>query len=103
MTRDRLPDRRAHEVIEFEHAGLRYVAGIGRFANGTLAEIFLSSAKAGTAADTAARDSAIVASIALQHGVDVSIIQRALTKNIAGEPSGPLGCALELIGNRDEH
>src|SRR2546427_5966628 len=33
-TRDRLPQRRAHELLEFQHAGIAYVAGIGRFADG---------------------------------------------------------------------
>jgi hypothetical protein len=33
MPRERLPDRRGHEVISSEHDGQRYVAGIGRFAD----------------------------------------------------------------------
>ena len=41
LTRRRLPNRREHELIEFEHAGIRYTAGAGRFEDGDLAEIFL--------------------------------------------------------------
>ena len=32
--RHRLPNRRRHEVIEFDHGGFRYTAGLGRFDEG---------------------------------------------------------------------
>ena len=47
--RQRLPNRRCHEVIQFEHGGFTYIAGIGRFDDGRLAEVFLTAAKTGTA------------------------------------------------------
>jgi ribonucleoside-diphosphate reductase alpha chain len=59
-------------------AGQRYRVTIGRFADGQLAEIFISNHKVGSDADTAARDSAVVCSIALQHGVPLETIRRAL-------------------------
>src|SRR4051812_16438771 len=96
--RARLPNRRAHELVQFEHAGFRYVAGLGRFTDGRIAEIFLNaSAKTGTAADTQARDAAVVCSIALQHGADVETIRRALMRNGDGSASGPLGQLLDLL------
>jgi hypothetical protein len=67
--RGRLPDRRGHMLIDFDADGFRYTAGLGFFEDGRLAEVFLNSGKIGTAIETAARDSAVVASIALQHGV----------------------------------
>lgn len=97
MTRERLPNRRHHESFAFEHAGIRYTAGIGRFDDGQLAEVFLNGAKCGTDADTAAKDAAIVASLALQHGVPCDVIQRAVTRNRDGTASGPLGAALDLL------
>jgi hypothetical protein len=66
--RERLPNRRASETLQFEHGGFRYVASLSRFADGRLAEVFLSGPKTGTDVASAARDSSIVASIALQHG-----------------------------------
>lgn len=67
--RQRLPQRRAHEVIDFEHGGYRYTAGIGRFDDGRLAEIFLNvPGRVGSGIEIMARDAATVASIALQHG-----------------------------------
>jgi hypothetical protein len=47
-TRRRLPNRREHELIDFEHGGIRYTAVIGRFNDGALAEIFLNTGKHGT-------------------------------------------------------
>jgi hypothetical protein len=39
MTRERLPNRRGHELLDFEHVGIRYTAGVSRFSDGRLAEI----------------------------------------------------------------
>jgi ribonucleoside-diphosphate reductase alpha chain len=43
--RHRLPNRRAHELLSFEHSGIRYTAGVGRFEDGRPAEIFLNTFK----------------------------------------------------------
>jgi hypothetical protein len=64
LTRKRLPNRRGHMLLDFEADGFRYTAGLGLFEDGRLAEVFLNSGKIGTAIETAARDSAVVASIA---------------------------------------
>jgi hypothetical protein len=97
MTREHLSNRRQHETFAFEHAGIRYTAGIGRFDDGRLAEVFLNGAKCGTDADTAAKDAAIVASLAMQPGIPCDVIQRAVTRNRDGTASGPLGAALDLL------
>src|SRR5262249_52420887 len=80
-TSRRLPNRREHELIDFEHGGIRCTAGIGRFKDGTLAEIFLNTGKQGTAV-------AVAASLLLQHGCSVDTLRRALTAD--GSASGPL-------------
>jgi hypothetical protein len=95
--RQRLPDRRASETFALECAGLAYVATISRFDDGCLGEIFLSNHKAGSAADTAARDSAIVTSIAIQFGADIETIRKALCRDARGNASGPLGVALDML------
>jgi ribonucleoside-diphosphate reductase alpha chain len=76
--RHRLPNRRGHELVDFEHCGIRYTAGIGRFSDGRLAEIFLITAKHGTAVDTNSRDAAVAASLLLQHGRPIETLRRAL-------------------------
>jgi hypothetical protein len=97
MSRDLLPNRRSAESFEFEIAGLRYTATIGRFPDGRLGEIFLSNCKSNSTADTNARDSAVVCSIALQYGADLNVIRKALCRDAQGRPSGPLGAVLDLI------
>ena len=95
--RDRLPNRRASESFAFQCGRMSYVATISRFDDGRLAEIFLTNHKIGSDADAAARDSAVVCSIALQHGTPVETIRHALLRDSQGSPSSPLGTALDLI------
>ena len=54
--RERLPNRRDHETVELDHGGFHFVVGIGRFADGRLAELFFSTVKSGTAVEAFARD-----------------------------------------------
>jgi hypothetical protein len=96
MTRQRLPNRRLAETFELECAGLRYTATVGRFADGSVAELFLNNHKSNSASDANARDAAIVCSLALQNGVPLETIRRAL-RDSRGQPSTPLGCALDHI------
>jgi ribonucleoside-diphosphate reductase alpha chain len=100
IARARLPNRRASETFALECAGLSYIATVSRFEDGRLGEIFLTNHKAGSAADTAARDAAIAASIALQHGADAETIRRALCRDSRGNASGPLGAALDALAER---
>lgn len=97
MTRQRLPNRRLAETFELEVAGLRYTCTVGRFNDGRPAEVFLSNHKSNSAADTSARDSAILFSITVQCGADPEVIWRALSRDSQGRAFGPLGAALDLI------
>jgi ribonucleoside-diphosphate reductase alpha chain len=96
-SRNRLPDRRPAESFELEVEGIRYTATLGRFPDGSVGELFLNNHKCNSSADTAARDGAIVVSIALQHGADLETIRRALCRDSQGRASGPLGAALDII------
>ena len=96
--RQRLSQRRAHELIDFEHGGHHYTAGVGRFDDGRLAEVFLNvPGRVGSGIEVMARDAATVASIALQYGVPTETIRHALTRNTDGSASGPLGAILDLL------
>ena len=99
--RTRLPNRRASETFNLECNGLRYTATISRLSDGVIAEIFLSNHKSGSQADANARDSAVVCSIALQHGVPLETIRHALLRDSRGVASSPLGTALDLIAGGD--
>jgi hypothetical protein len=94
MQRERLSDRRLAEVFDFKQSPAQkwaWTATIGRFADGRIGEIFLDAPKETPQAELA-QESAIVASIALQHGVPLDVIRHAL----AGRGQGPLALALEL-------
>jgi hypothetical protein len=95
--RQRLPNRRASETFDLEAQGLKFTATISRFPDGSIAEIFLQNHKAGSMAGINAQDAAVLASLALQHGVPLDMIRRALMRDAQGRASGLLGAALDLV------
>ena len=100
LSRLRLPQRRFHQLVDFEHAGQHYTAGVGFFETGGVAEIFMNvPGRTGSAVEVVARDAAILASICLQHGATVETIRHALTRNSDGTASGPLGAVLDLLAH----
>jgi ribonucleoside-diphosphate reductase alpha chain len=90
--RQRLPDRRPHQVFNLEHEGHRLVIGVGRYDDGRLAEVFSNTDKPGAGIDTILKDSAILLSFALMFGADAAAIRKALSR------SGPFGVLLDKIG-----
>jgi hypothetical protein len=96
-SRRRLPNRRASQTFELETGGLKYTCTVSRYADGSIGELFLSNTKSNSASDCNARDSAVVASIALQHGVPVETVRRALMRDSRGRATGPLGVALDML------
>jgi ribonucleoside-diphosphate reductase alpha chain len=95
--RNRLANRRPSETFEIEVAGLRYTATVGRFPDGRIGKIFLQNHKPGSQSDANARDAAVAASLALQFGCPLEILQRALLRDARGNPSTPLGAAVDAI------
>jgi ribonucleoside-diphosphate reductase alpha chain len=95
--RKRLPDRRASITLTFQVGGLTYTATISRYSDGGIGELFLNNHRSNSAADTNARDAAIVFSIAVQHGVNPELVRCALCRDSNGKASGPLGTALDII------
>jgi hypothetical protein len=100
MTRQRLANRRASTTFNFDCGPHRYTATVSFFpGTDALAEIFLSNGRAGSDVDAAAKDSAVVASLALQSGVPVDTIRRALLRDPRGVASSPLGTAFDILAN----
>jgi ribonucleoside-diphosphate reductase alpha chain len=95
--RERLPNRRPAETFDIAVGGLRYTTTLGFYATGKLGEIFLVGLKAGSATDTVARDSAVLASLALQAGILPEALLHALVKDSAGRAMSPIGVVLETI------
>jgi hypothetical protein len=97
MTRQRLPNRRASEIFDFESMAMRFTASVSRDSSGNVLELFCDNHKAGSAVGTLVRDSAIILSFALQHGADINAIRKALCRDSQGRALGPIGAALDLI------
>lgn len=98
MSRKNLKNRRDHDVAEFEFHGNEYTIGVGRFADGTPAEVFLDCRKITSESACIARDAAVVLSIALQYGVPLEIMRKAITREEDGEPSSVTGKVLDILG-----
>ena len=95
--RERLPNRRACESFELRHGGFDFTVAAGRYPDGRIAEVFLSSHKPGSPIEAIARDSAIMVSLALQFGAPLETIRAALTKDHDGHPATLLGAALDML------
>lgn len=96
-TRQRLPNRRAHEVIGFTFRGREYLAGVAHYPDGRPAELFIDPIKGGADATADARDAAVAASLAFQHGVSIQCLRDALTRDQNGMAAGVLGAALDAM------
>lgn len=102
--RQSLPNRRPHETFGFSHWGLRYDVGVGRADYGCpVTEVFLNCGKSGEQAQTLARDSAVLLSLALQYGTPIEAMSRAITRDADGKPSGPIGALLDLLSSEEAH
>jgi hypothetical protein len=98
--RERLPNKRVSEFINFESMGMRFTASISRYPDSRIAELFIDNHKAGSGVGTLVRDLAIVFSFAVQHGADAEAIRRALCRDGQGNALGPLATVLDLLTER---
>jgi hypothetical protein len=89
--RQHQPDRSHSEVVAFEHQG-RHCVTASRFPDGGVAEIFVDAEKSKAPTDLV-QETAILASLALQHGCTVETMRHALR----GRSGSPLTAALTLI------
>ena len=99
MTRERLPNRRPNETQEFERDGIRMKMTTGYTPAGEVGEIFLNAFPPNSMIDGLLSDAAIIASLALQHGVPLSQIAHALKRDRFGVASSPIGAALDRISH----
>src|SRR5580704_15313771 len=90
--RERLPDRRNAELIDFEHDRRLWTASFGRFSDGRIAEVFIDGPKESPIV-ALAQDGALAASLALQTGCPLETLRHALS----GREAGPLRTALALF------
>jgi len=95
--RTRLSNRRYHETFSMRHWNLIYTIGLGKDTDGNVKEVFINCGRSGEQAETLARDSAVLLSIALQYGVPVEAMKKTITRNLDGSPTGPIGAIIDLL------
>jgi len=99
--RDRLPNRRPNLTEQWERDGISITQTTGFKPDGTPGEIFLSADKSNSMIDVLLSDAAIIASLALQHGVPLQQIVHALKRDKFGIASSPIGAAIDRISERE--
>lgn len=97
MSRLALPNRRPSLSIAFRHGSIDFHGTVSYGAGGYITEVFLSGGKPGSEVEAAARDCAVIASLAIQHGAPLETIRKALTRLDDGSAAGPLGALLDII------
>ena len=99
--RARLKNRRPGLTFTLPHPGdvstLVYDVMVGFDGASAPKEVFISANKPTTAMDVAARDTATLISIALQHGATVAELAAAMTRGDKGEPQGVAGAVLDAV------
>ena len=99
MTRNTLPSRRRQETFDLDHNGQCYSVSIGLHDGGQLGEVFVQAHKRASDIEAAARDAAILVSLAIQHGVPLAQLRDATTRDGQGEPASVIGAVLDAIGS----
>lgn len=102
MSRTVLPNRRSHEGFNFECWGQVFHAGVGRMKDdeaSPILEVWINTSKSGTAAETYARDAAVLISLGLQYGIPLEAMRKTVMRNLDGTASGPIGRIVDLLAN----
>jgi hypothetical protein len=94
--RERLSNRRASIVFEFERRGLRFACSLSRYPDGRIGELFLQNHKNSSGSDVAVRDAAVLTSLALQFGCPLETLARAILRDPNGEAASPIGTAIDI-------
>ena len=94
-----LPLRRLCETFEIQHGGqnTQFVVTVGWYPDGSVGEVFVSGAKAGSAVEAVARDGAVLLSIAMQFGVPLDIVAHAITREADGSASTIIGAVVDRL------
>ena len=91
-----LPNRRASETFSFRFQNMDYTVTVGFYDElETIGEVFINGAKSGAQVEAIVRDGAILASLAIQHGVPLETISHAVTRDGRGEPQTIVGAIID--------
>lgn len=99
-TRRVLDARRLTDTIKIKSrrlGGRSLYIGLHSFEEGTLAEAFLTGAKAGSQMDAMLREFATMLSLALQYGMPISAIKGVAQRETNGDPETAFGEAIDAL------
>jgi hypothetical protein len=96
MTRQRLPNRRPAETVEFVHNGSRFTVTIGFYPDGRPGEVFTHGIRSGSNLDALLADACVVVSCLIQHGVDPCEIASSMGRLGNAEPASIIGAVIDL-------
>ena len=95
--RARLPDRRPSVTERIDVEGQTYTATAGIDPHtGAVRELFLDGAKEGSHMDFVLNDTAVIISVAIQHGVAIEALRKSVAR-IEGAPASVIGAALDFL------
>ncbi len=97
VSRVRLPNRRASVSTSFNRDGARFEMTAGFYPDGRTGEVFLNADRANSLLDFLMSDAAIAVSLALQYGASLDELRHAMKRDSRGQPSSPIGEALDRI------
>ena len=95
-----LPQRRAAETFTVVCRNQPVTITAGFYDDGTLGEVFITTAKSGADLQNIANDAAVILSLALQHHVNIEVIRHAVTRCNDGSPASILGAVVDCLSAR---
>lgn len=97
MTREELNPRRECSTFDACFRGMQLTISYAQYDDGRIAEIFVDTAAGSSDLANDIRDSAVSASLALQHGVTIGALRKSMLRSRNGRPAGVLGFVLDEI------
>lgn len=99
MSRRLLPAKRRCETFTLPFGGLsrNHSVTIGYYEDDMPGEVFITGGKSGEMVEAIARDSAILLSFCLQHGVPLDAIRHAITRDAQNTPLSIVGVVVDKL------
>ena len=98
----RLANRRNSEIIDTAFRGKQYAITFSRFPDGLIGEVFIDPAKVASDAAEDSRDTGIILSIALQHGVPLACMRAAVSRVEQDRPASLAGHVLDVLAEASD-
>lgn len=99
MARESMPNRRRSENTHLRLNGVEVDVQIGYYDDGRIGEVFMTTRKSGSTLDKIIRDTALMVSIALQHGATLDELSKSACRKEDGSPDGIISVLHEHLAS----